>query len=207
MDRAAYHRKLVVVGDGGCGKTCLLAVYAGGPFPAEYVPTVFENLCKLTPSPLEPGKTVELALWDTAGQEDFDRIRPLSYAGVDVVLVVFAVNYRTSLANVADKWAPEISHFTPTAPLLLIGTKTDLRTSATELGLMRAQGTSPVTFAEGQAMALEIGARAYRECSALTGEGVSEVFDHALRLCLKGRAGRKRDAGGVGERKSKCVVL
>lgn len=46
---------------------------------------------------------MELALWDTAGQEDFDRIRPLSYAGVDVVLVVFAVNYRTSLANVVDK--------------------------------------------------------------------------------------------------------
>jgi hypothetical protein len=74
-------------------------------FPArqEYVPTVFENLCKLTPSPLDPTKTVELALWDTAGQEDFDRIRPLSYAGVDVVLVVFAVNYRTSLDNVVDK--------------------------------------------------------------------------------------------------------
>jgi small GTP-binding protein len=52
---------------------------------------------------LDPTKTVELALWDTAGQEDFDRIRPLSYAGVDVVLVVFAVNYRTSLDNVVDK--------------------------------------------------------------------------------------------------------
>ncbi|KAJ9127867.1 hypothetical protein QFC24_000151 [Naganishia onofrii] len=185
-------------------------------FPArqEYVPTVFENLCKLTPSPLDPTKTVELALWDTAGQEDFDRIRPLSYAGVDVVLIVFAVNYRTSLDNVVDKWAPEISHFTPSTPLLLIGTKIDLRASPTELGLLRAQGTSPITASEGDQVAKEIGARGYLECSALTGEGVQEVFREALRICLKGRAGRKRDAGASGSssgggerRKRNCVVL
>ncbi|KAJ9108872.1 hypothetical protein QFC21_000192 [Naganishia friedmannii] len=215
--RPDYLRKLVVVGDGGCGKTCLLTVFAEQRFPEEYVPTVFENLCKLTTSPLDPSKTVELALWDTAGQEDFDRIRPLSYAGVDVVLIVFAVNYRTSLDNVVDKWAPEISHFTPSTPLLLIGTKTDLRSSPTELGLLRAQGTSPITALEGDQVAKEIGARGYLECSALTGEGVQEVFREALRVCLKGRAGRKRDAGASGSsggggggaerRKSKCVVL
>lgn len=48
-------------------------------------------------------KVVELALWDTAGQEDFDRLRPLSYNDTDVVLIVFAVNHRPSLDNVKDK--------------------------------------------------------------------------------------------------------
>lgn len=48
-------------------------------------------------------KLVELALWDTAGQEDFDRLRPLSYNDTDVVLIVFAINHRPSLENVKDK--------------------------------------------------------------------------------------------------------
>lgn len=69
----------------------------------EYVPTVFENLITMIPSPLDPSKIIELALWDTAGQEDFDRLRPLSYNDTDVILVVFACNHRPSLLNVQDK--------------------------------------------------------------------------------------------------------
>lgn len=91
---------------GGCGKTCLLTVYAENRFPEEYVPTVFENLITTIPSPTDPSKTIELALWDTAGQEDFDRLRPLSYNDTDVILVVFACNHRPSLLNVQDKVGP-----------------------------------------------------------------------------------------------------
>ena len=69
-------RKLVVVGDGACGKTCLLIVKANGTFPQEYVPTVFENHVTFVEL---PEAKVELALWDTAGQEDYAHIRPLSY--------------------------------------------------------------------------------------------------------------------------------
>jgi Rho family protein len=69
----------------------------------EYVPTVFENMITVVPSPTDPSKLIELALWDTAGQEDFDRLRPLSYNDTDVILVVFAVNHRPSLLNVQDK--------------------------------------------------------------------------------------------------------
>lgn len=71
--------------------------------PQTYVPTVFENLITTIPSPLDPSKYIELALWDTAGQEDFDRLRPLSYNDTDVILVVFACNHRPSLMNVQDK--------------------------------------------------------------------------------------------------------
>ena len=69
----------------------------------EYVPTVFENLITMIPSPTDPTKIIELALWDTAGQEDFDRLRPLSYNDTDVILIVFACNHRPSLMNVQDK--------------------------------------------------------------------------------------------------------
>ncbi|GFZ51053.1 GTP-binding protein RHO1 [Saitozyma sp. JCM 24511] len=207
--RPDLKRKLVVVGDGGCGKTCLLTVYAENRTPLisaydtsqTYVPTVFENLITTIPSPLDPSKYIELALWDTAGQEDFDRLRPLSYNDTDVILVVFACNHRPSLMNVQDKWYPEMAHFCENVPLLLICTKTDLRQDATTISLMAAQGTTPITPAEGERVAKEIGAKRYLECSAKEGWGVREVFDAAVRESLR--------RGGVGRmvKGKKCVVL
>ncbi|BEI80531.1 hypothetical protein CcaverHIS002_0110600 [Cutaneotrichosporon cavernicola] len=202
--RPDLKRKLVVVGDGGCGKTCLLTVYAENRFPEEYVPTVFENLVTMVPHPTDPGKTIEMALWDTAGQEDFDRLRPLSYNDTDVILVVFACNHRPSLENVYDKWYPEMSHFCEGVPLLLICTKTDLRNDPTTKSLMAAQGVTPVTSAEGEKVAKEIGARRYLECSAKEGQGVKEVFDTAIRESLRKGAAVTRM---VKKNSKKCVVL
>merc|ERR1711900_94574 len=93
-------RKLVIVGDGACGKTCLLIVFSKGTFPEVYVPTVFENYV----ADVEvDGRHVELALWDTAGQEDYDRLRPLSYPDSHVILICFAVDSPDSLDNVQEK--------------------------------------------------------------------------------------------------------
>ena len=103
---AILRKKLVIVGDGGCGKTCLLIVFSRDQFPDVYVPTVFENYV----ADFEvDGKQVELALWDTAGQEDYDRLRPLSYPDTDIVLLCFAIDAPDSLSNVVDKWYPEVS--------------------------------------------------------------------------------------------------
>ncbi|KAJ3517280.1 hypothetical protein NLJ89_g599 [Agrocybe chaxingu] len=184
--RPDLKRKLVVVGDGGCGKTCLLIVYAENRFPEAYIPTVFENYVTLVSF---ESKLVELALWDTAGQEEYDRLRPLSYPESDVILIVFSVDFPTSLANVQDKWYPEVSHFCPSTPLLLIATKTDLRTDPTTIRMLSAQGQAPVTPEHGAAVAKEIGA-GYKECSAKTGKGVREVFDAALRESMRGRWGK-----------------
>ena len=65
-----------------------------------YIPTVFENYVTLVNF---DGKLVELALWDTAGQEEYDRLRPLSYPESNVILIVFSVDFPVSLANVRDK--------------------------------------------------------------------------------------------------------
>jgi Ras-related C3 botulinum toxin substrate 1 len=73
------------------------------------------------------GKQINLGLWDTAGQEDYDRLRPLSYPMTDVFLVCFSVVSPTSYENVSAKWIPELRHHAPNAPIILVGTKTDLR--------------------------------------------------------------------------------
>ena len=66
----------------------------------KYLPTVFENYISRVDL---DHKTVELALWDTAGQEDYDRLRPLSYFETDVVIICFAVDNQNSYQNVRDK--------------------------------------------------------------------------------------------------------
>jgi len=196
LKRPDLKRKLVVVGDGGCGKTCLLIVYAENRFPEAYIPTVFENYVTLVQ---HDSKLIEVALWDTAGQEEYDRLRPLSYPESDVILIVFSVDFPTSLANVLDKWYPEVSHFCPTTPLLLIGTKTDLRTDSTTLRMLSAQGQVPITPEHGTAVAKDIGA-SYKECSAKTGNGVKEVFQAALRESMRGKWGRSL-------KQRKCLVM
>src|ERR1044072_3632466 len=93
-------RKLVIVGDGACGKTCLLIVFSKGTFPEIYVPTVFENFVSTI---MVDGKNIELALWDTAGQEDYDRLRPLSYPDAHVVLICFSIDSPDSPHNGQQK--------------------------------------------------------------------------------------------------------
>lgn len=74
----------------------------GADATQKYVPTVFENyITQTTHKPT--GKTVELALWDTAGQEEYDRLRPLSYPETDLLFVCFAIDCPNSLENVMDK--------------------------------------------------------------------------------------------------------
>merc|ERR1719198_866554 len=73
------------------------------------------------------GKPINLGLWDTAGQEDYDRLRPLSYPQTDVFLICFSVISEASLKNVKSKWAPEINNHCPGTPIVLVGTKADLR--------------------------------------------------------------------------------
>ncbi|XP_016369169.1 transforming protein RhoA-like [Sinocyclocheilus rhinocerous] len=137
---AAIRKKLVIVGDGACGKTCLLIVFSKDQFPEVYVPTVFENYV----ADIEvDGKQVELALWDTAGQEDYDRLRPLSYPDTDVILMCFSIDSPDSLENIPEKWTPEVKHFCPNVPIILVGNKKDLRNdehTRRELAKMKQAG-------------------------------------------------------------------
>ncbi|XP_047217227.1 rho-related GTP-binding protein RhoA-C-like [Girardinichthys multiradiatus] len=191
----AVRKKLVIVGDGACGKTCLLIVFSKDQFPDVYVPTVFENYVA---DIVVEGKQVQLALWDTAGQEDYDRLRPLSYPDTDVILVCFSVNSPDSLANVAEKWTPEVKHFCPHVPIILVGNKKDLRSDENAIEMLAKIQQEPVTFEDGKEMAQRISAYSYQECSAKTKDGVRQVFEMAARAALTNSSRGK---------KSGCTLL
>uniref|UniRef100_A0A3P8SY35 Rho-related GTP-binding protein RhoG n=1 Tax=Amphiprion percula TaxID=161767 RepID=A0A3P8SY35_AMPPE len=130
------------------------------------------------------GKPVNLGLWDTAGQEDYDRLRPLSYPQTDVFLICFSLVSPASFENVRAKWYPEVRHHCPNTPIILVGTKLDLRDDKDTMEKLKEKKLSPITYPQGLAMAKEIGSVKYLECSALTQRGLKTVFDEAIRAVL-----------------------
>lgn len=179
---STIRKKLVIVGDGACGKTCLLIVFSKDQFPEVYVPTVFENYV----ADIEvDSKQVELALWDTAGQEDYDRLRPLSYPDTDVILMCFSIDSPDSLENIPEKWTPEAKHFCPNVPIILVGNKKDLRNDDGVKRELAKMNQEPVKAEQGREMSEKIRAFNYIECSAKSKEGVREVFETATRAALQ----------------------
>jgi small GTP-binding protein len=173
---------MYAIGDGAVGKTCMLISYATDSFPSKYIPTIFETY---TVKLMAGGKQVALTLWDTAGQEDYDRLRILSYPQTDIFLICFSLDSRVSFENVRSKWRPEVSLHAPSVPVILVGTKLDLRESSGDC----------ITNAEGESLKTEIGAIKYLECSALTRSGLKQIFDEAI-ICVLNNRRRPRKKSG-----------
>jgi cell division control protein 42 len=139
-----------------------------------------------------------LGLFDTAGQEDYDRLRPLSYPQTDVFLVCFSVTSPASFENVKEKWFPEVHHHCPGVPCLIVGTQVDLRDDQGHLDKLARQKQRPITTEQGERLAKDLNAVKYVECSALTQRGLKNVFDEAIVAALEPPAVKK---------KGKCLVL
>ncbi|KAK1261760.1 Rac-like GTP-binding protein RAC2 [Acorus gramineus] len=189
--------KCVTVGDGAVGKTCLLISYTSNTFPTDYVPTVFDNF---SANLVVDGKTVNLGLWDTAGQEDYNRLRPLSYRGADVFILAFSLISRASFENIAKKWIPELRHYAPSVPIVLVGTKLDLRED--KQFFMNYPGVSIVSTEQGEKLKSEVGALAYIECSSKTQQNVKAVFDAAVKVVIQPLKPTKRK-----KRSNNCHIL
>jgi len=175
--------KIMVVGDSGVGKTCLLISYTTNSFPGDYVPTVFDNY---NTNVVIDDTTIALGLWDTAGSSEYDSLRPLSYPGTDIFFVCFSLVDPESLEHVKTKWITEINkHMEGSKPaILLLGTKLDQRSNPAVVENLRKSGLKPVTKAEGEKMRAAINADHYFECSALTQEGLPEVFEASVKHVL-----------------------
>lgn len=174
--------KIVVVGDGGVGKTSLLFTYCKAHFPDVYEPTIFDTFQKVLS--VDHYQKVTLTLVDTAGQEDYDRLRPLSYPKTDVFLLCFALDNEESYQNIAAKWAPEVKHYSSKSKLVLVGLKHDLRSKL-------------ISKKKGEKLARKISARFYMQCSSKTHDGLYELFDQVVKAVLF----KTHDL------KAKCTVL
>ena len=177
---AAIRKKMLIVGDSGCGKTCLYTVFAKDKFPEEYVPKRFEPYV----ADIEvDGTQIELALWDMhTGSKNYNKLRPLSYPDTDVILMCFSIGSPDSLDNLLKQWLPEVNHFCPYIPVILVGNKKDLRNDPNTIKELAKMKQEPVKLEDGKNTAEKIDAFAYIECSAKSKEGVKEVFDTAARI-------------------------
>jgi Ras-related C3 botulinum toxin substrate 1 len=203
MQQPSSEHKCVLVGDVATNKTQLIIAYATKASPTDYVPTVFDNY--IVDIPVDGG-TVKLALCDTAGQEEYSRLRPLSYPHTDVFLVCFSVVSPASFAHVRTTWIPEIAQHCPNAPKILVGTNSELRDDKDTLNNLRAAGMEPIKLEDAQALVEEIGAVCYLECSARNRTGLDAVFEEAARTVLnppKPNEKKKGKRGFLGKKKVK----
>ena len=167
----AKELKLVAVGDGAVGKTSLLMVLNGKPFPERYVPTIFENYTQAVDI---QGVPYKLHIWDTAGQDEYDRLRPLSYSGANAILLCFALDSKQSFVNLSERWIGEVKHYCKDAKIILIGTKADLRQTG---------NPNHVTDDEAKGFLAEQKCDAFIPCSPKSGDGVDQVFPAAAKAC------------------------
>ncbi|XP_078333849.1 uncharacterized protein LOC111114636 isoform X3 [Crassostrea virginica] len=167
---AMQNVKLVLVGDGAVGKTALISYLSS--IPDGYIATVFGDY---TGTLMMDDKTFCLNIRDTGGVGDYDRLRPLSYPQTDVVLLCYSIENRASFENIEARWIPEIKHYCPDTPLILVACKTDLRSTSSHEDL--------ITTNEGQALANKL-RLSFCETSALTKAGLKECFEAAVSMTL-----------------------
>ncbi|CAK78018.1 unnamed protein product (macronuclear) [Paramecium tetraurelia] len=175
LSNSAISIKLVIVGDGSVGKTCILIRYTEDKFPTDYVPTIFENYCAQV---LYENKMVNLNLWDTAGQEEYKQLRSISYPQSDVFLITFSVDEPSSFQNAIKKWYPELQADQPNAPKIFIGNKIDMRPTE------NVNENKFVTFNIAQKVVSDLGCK-YIECSALNGTNIKQIFLEAIKQAMK----------------------
>ncbi|MBY8983847.1 MAG: GTP-binding protein [Candidatus Lokiarchaeota archaeon] len=166
--------KVVVVGDGGVGKTSMVLRYCENSFKENYIMTIGSNFSTKSVELEEyPNFLVKLQLWDLAGQKHFSFVRPPFYRGATAVVFVFDLTRRSSFQNILE-WKSEVEKVIGDGkPSMLVGNKIDLA-DRREVGEQ-----------EGNALKDEINALGYYEASAKQDLGVHPVFKDITLAILK----------------------
>lgn len=125
-------------------------------------------------------KPINLELYDTAGQEDFDNLRPLSYSDTNVFLVAYSISAPDSFSNITSRWMKELEKQAPGVPFILVGTKMDTRDEAPS-----DKKDDFVSTDQGEILAKQVKAFSFVECSALKQTNLKKVFDEACRCVFE----------------------
>lgn len=188
-----------------------------------YEPTIFENYVH---DIFIDGQSVQLSLWDTAGQEEFDRLRSLSYSDTHCIMLCFSIDSPDSLENVQTRWVGEIADNCDGVKLVLVALKCDLRNNEDadiDQPIQQNiddsfnpynphQSMNPyqqpkrlISYEEGLAVAKKVGALRYLECSAKKNRGVNEAFSEAARCALNAKP--KGAANDNVKQNHSCIIM
>ncbi|KAL5008446.1 hypothetical protein ScPMuIL_014027 [Solemya velum] len=169
-----------IVGDGMVGKTCLALGFTTQSFPESYIATVFENYAGRVSA---AGEQYTVSMFDSAGQHDYEGLRAFTYKDSEVLVVCYSVVDRESFDSIKSFWMPEIKNYMRRRkPVILVATQKDLRNFAPD-----NTEEIPITREEGEALSKDIGADHFVECSAVTQDGVKNVFEDVVLSALKYR--------------------
>lgn len=184
--------KCTLVGAPGIGKSSLVRNFIHRDSASDaYFPTTIESydtVVKLDKC------DIHLDLSDTGGKDEFDQLRPLSYPKTDVFILCYAIDSMSSFAEVTERWLPEIRHYNPGAPIILVATKTDLRHSQSK-GEQKILEQDIVRQADGKALLKQQQLSDYLEFSSLNPGSASSIFETAVRLAMKRRKNLKEPRG------------
>ncbi|XP_062569883.1 cdc42 homolog [Saccostrea cucullata] len=172
--------KCVLVGDMSVGKSSLAARISSRTFKSDYSPTLFDNYSATV---TVQGIPYHLNIFDTAGKEDFTKVRVLSYINSDVFLVCFSIDDVKSLVHVQESWVPELRQHLPNTPFVLVGTKLDVRFQKPDIQVV---SSSYVSTKQGAEVASAVGAYSYVEVSSLSADGVDDLINELVAAAKAG---------------------
>lgn len=199
------HIKVLLVGDDRVGKSSLVMAQSSGSFPAQEPPALLENVTIRFRSP--ECDEVELGIWDTIGSEDYSRLRPLSYPSTDVFFMCFSLVDRGSFDHIRSTWLPEICHFSPGVPLILVGTKEDSRRDI----LASGKKQPVVSDSEASELATDPRFATFMPVSSVTGQGLRDLFEEAVHCAFfwkrKSNKYEPLHSTGTRQRRKPCSLM
>lgn len=172
-----------------------------GEYPAEYAPTVIS-----WGEAVHRESGIRFQFEDTAGQDDYDTLRPLCYPGTTVIWICFNIANRRSLESVRSKWIPELQHHLPTTPWIFVGCKEDLRTD--DAFIQAHPQADFVSEDELEQLASEFGSR-FILTSAKSGLNLAEVLNVTVEVVLQHseKNGRSKPKISGGQKMSQCFLM
>lgn len=197
--------KILLLGDPSVGKTSLKIRFESGEFPLQYIPTVFNSYADEL---VVENISFQILIFDTNGNEDYDRIRHLSYLGTDVALLCFSLVSRETFYHIKTKWIKEIRQYQPKSHCILVGLKSDLkRDFALNQDQLNSNGEAsneikdltPISTSEIEQMKDDINADYFFESSSLAGIKVTEIFETACKIMI-------HNYHEVKKKRSKCII-
>jgi len=163
----------------------------------EFIPTVFDNYTVNIPI-LENEAACTLSIWDTQGQKDYHRLRPLSYPGSDVFVLCFSLTDPGTLEFALQQMVPEMRNYANDAGILLVGFNPEDRDQVL-LGGSEATEAIAITTRQGREAARSIDAFGYVEVSLVSEKGIRTMVDMVMEYTRRRQRGGRKGSSGSGD--------